>query len=92
METFSQIALIFTIVLLGIALLGVTVFGFKNIFQQKHKIGQIAFFFIPAVVFAIAYLVTGFVGIAAINTLLIMIALMFLGILLSGSRSLISNF
>lgn len=92
METFSQFALVFTIALLVIAMLGVTVFGFKNIFQQKHKICQISFFFIPAAVFAVAYLVTGMMGIAAINTLLIMIGLMFLGILLSGSRSLISNF
>ncbi len=92
MEAFSQFALIFTIALLVISILGVTVFGFKNIFQRKHKIGQIAFFFIPVAVFAIAYLVTGMMGIAAINTLLIMISLMFLGILVSGSRSLISNF
>ncbi|MCC5933210.1 MAG: hypothetical protein LAT75_03435 [Candidatus Cyclonatronum sp.] len=92
MEAFSQIALIFTIGLLGISILGITVFGLKNIFSQKHKLSAIVFFFIPVIIFAIAYLVTGFVGIAAINTLLAMIALMFLGILVSGSRSLISNF
>ncbi|AXJ01912.1 hypothetical protein CYPRO_2670 [Cyclonatronum proteinivorum] len=92
MEAFSQFALIFTIGLLGISILGITVFGLKNIFSGKHKLAAILFFFIPAVIFAVAYLATGFVGIAAIYTLLIMIGLMFLGILVSGSRSLISNF
>ncbi len=92
MEAFSQFALIFMLVMLGISILGITVFGLKNVISQKHKIQQIAFFFIPVVVFAVAYLVSGFVGIAAINTLLIMIGLMLLGILVSGSRSLISNF
>lgn len=92
METFSQFALIFTMVLLGIGILGILVFGTKNIINGKHKIQQIGFFLIPAVVFAIAYLVTGFVGIAAIYTFLIMLLLMFLGMIVSGSRNLISNF
>lgn len=92
MEAFSQIALIFTIGLLGISILGITVFGLKNIATGKHKLFAIIFYFIPVVIFVLAYLITGFVGIAAIYTLLIMIALMFLGILASGSRSLISNF
>lgn len=92
MEAFSQFSLIFTMVLLGIGILGILVFGVKNIINGKHKVQQIAFFLVPVVVFAISYLITGFVGIAAIYTLLIMIALMFLGMVVSGSRNLISNF
>lgn len=92
MEAFSQFALIFTLVLLGIGILGIVVFGAKNIATGKHKVQQIGFFIVPVAVFGIAYLVSGFVGIAAINTLLIMIGLMFLGMIISGSRNLISNF
>ncbi|MFW6347973.1 MAG: hypothetical protein ACOC2C_05105 [Cyclonatronaceae bacterium] len=92
MEAFSQFSLIFTMVLLGIGILGILVFGTKNIINGKHKIQQIGFFMVPVLVFGISYLITGFLGIAAIYTLLIMIALMFLGMIVSGSRNLISNF
>lgn len=92
MESFSQFALIFTMVLLGIGILGIIVFGTKNIANGKHKIQQISFFLVPVVVFGISYLVTGFVGISAIYTLLIMLALMMIGMVVSGSRNLISNF
>ncbi len=92
MEVFSQFALIFMLCMLGLSILGITIFGLKNVITQKHKIQQIVFFFIPLLVFIVAYLITGNVGISAIYTLLIMLALKFLGILISGSRSLISNF
>ncbi|MCH8566615.1 MAG: hypothetical protein LAT67_00070 [Balneolales bacterium] len=87
-----QISLIFTIALVVISILGITVFGLMNVVNQKHKLETIVFFFIPLVIFAIAYLVTGAFGMAAINTLLAMIILMFVGMVASGSRSLISNF
>jgi hypothetical protein len=91
-ETVIIIGLSIAIGLLLIGNLGILIFGGKNIINGKHKPQQIAFFFIPVLVFAISYLVTGNLQVGAILTLIIMIILMFLGILLSGSRSLISNF
>lgn len=91
-ETIIIIGLSIAIGLLLIGNLGILIFGGKNIINGKHKPQQIAFFFIPVLVFAISYLVTSNLQVSAILTLIIMIILMFLGILLSGSRSLISNF
>jgi hypothetical protein len=91
-ETFIVIGLSIAIGLLVIGNIGIVIFGSKNIINGKHKPQQIAFFFIPVVVLAISYLVTGNLPVAAILTLIIMILLMFLGILISGSKSLISNF
>jgi hypothetical protein len=91
-NTIITIGLSIAIGLLLIGNIGILIFGGKNIINGKHKPQQIAFFFIPIVVFGIAYLVAGNFQVAAILTLIVMILLMFIGILISGSRSLISNF
>jgi hypothetical protein len=91
----SPIITIFLSLAIGLFLLsnlGVAIFGIKNIINGKHKIQQILFFFIPVLAFAVSYLIAGSLDVAAILALLIMLALMFLGILISGSRGLISNF
>jgi len=92
MENLTVIGLSIAIGLLVIGNLGILVFGSKNIINGKHKPQQIAFFFLPALILAITYLSTGNIEVAAILTLIIMIILMFVGILISGSKSLISNF
>jgi hypothetical protein len=91
-ETIIVIALSIAIGLVLIGVIGISIFGVKNIIHGKHKPQQLAFFFIPVVAFGISYLITGNIPVAAILTLIVMILLMFLGILLSGSKSLISNF
>lgn len=92
MENLTVIGLSIAIGLLVIGNLGILVFGSKNIINGKHKPQQIVFFFLPALILAITYFSTGNIEVAAILTLIIMIILMFVGILVSGSRSLISNF
>ncbi len=91
-ETIITIGLSIVIGLLVIGNIGILIFGTKNIINGKHTVQQIAFYFIPVLVFGISFLITGNLPIAAILSLLIMIGLMFLGILISGSRSLMSNF
>ena len=91
----SPFVTIFLSIAIGLFVLSniaVGFFGLKNVINGKHKIQQILFFFIPIVAFAVSYLIASNIQVAAILTLLIMLALMFIGILISGSRGLISNF
>jgi hypothetical protein len=83
----SEIALTGGLVLLGISLLLIAVFGIKNIVSGKHELSKIAVVVTPFVIFGITYGVTGQLTESALITLLTLIGLMLLLILFGGVRS-----
>jgi hypothetical protein len=83
----SEIALTGGLVLLGISLLLIAVFGIKNIASGKHELSKIAVVVTPFIIFGIAYGVTGQLTESALFTLLTLIGLMLLLILFGGVRS-----
>jgi hypothetical protein len=83
----SEIALTGGLVLLGISLLLIAVFGIKNIVSGKHEFSKIGVVVSPFVIFGVTYGVTGQLTEAALITLLTLIGLMLLLILFGGVRS-----
>lgn len=83
----SEIALTGGLVLLGISLLLIAVFGIKNIVSGKHELSKIAVVITPFAIFGITYGVTGQLTESALITLLTLIGLMLVLILFGGVRS-----
>ncbi len=83
--------LMVAVLLLLVGNLAILVFGSMNIAKGKHKIEQVVSFFVPVLIFLILWGVVGDLQIAAISTFLVMIVLMLLGIVISGSRSLFTK-
>jgi hypothetical protein len=83
----SEIALVGATVLLGLALVLIIIFGFKNIITGKHELTKIIVVLIPFVIFGVTYGVTGQATESALTTFLILVGSMLLMILLGGIRS-----
>lgn len=85
----EAIGIIASMVLAGLALLSMVLFGLRNMFYGKQKWSSVVFGIIPAAVF----IILGFTGltwaVAGIYTTLIMLALASLGLLVSSVRGLI---
>lgn len=82
----SEIALTGGLVLLGISVLLILIFGMKNIVTGKHEFSKIAVVVTPFVIFGITYGVTGQMTESGLITLLILMGLMVLLVLFSGIR------
>ncbi len=79
------IGLMLALVALGLAaMIG---FGIKNIVQGKQELMKIGVYLVPALIFAISYLVTGAVTDAAILTMLITMALLAVMLVVTGLRT-----
>ncbi|MEX0686151.1 MAG: hypothetical protein WD267_05560 [Balneolales bacterium] len=76
-----------TIALIAIGVLAMSYFGIVNIFNGKHEWTKIITYFVPVLIFGIAYLVMGTLTEAAMVTMLVALASMVLFILISGARS-----
>lgn len=83
----SEIVLVGGLAPLGIALALIAFFGIKNIITGKHEWQKIVVIIIPAVIFGIAYGVTGQTSESALITLSSLIGLMVLLIFFGGLRS-----
>lgn len=83
----SEIVLTGSLVLLGISLALIIVFGLKNISSGKHEWSKIAVIFFPFALFGVTFGVTGNMTESALITFLIMIALMIAFIFMGGLRS-----
>lgn len=83
----SEIALTGGLVLLGISLVLIVVFGIKNIASGKHEWSKIAIIFTPFALFGVTFGVTGEMTESALITFLVMIGLMLVLIFLGGVRS-----
>lgn len=70
-----------------IGLLGIAVFGIKNVAQGKHEIEKIIMVLIPFVILLVSYLVTGAWTDAGLLTMIITIGLLGLIIAASGLRN-----
>lgn len=83
----QEIALTGALVLLGLALLLIALFGLKNVFSGKHEVTKILVVLSPFVVFGITFGVTGQTTESALTTLLVLIGAMVLMIFFGGVRS-----
>lgn len=70
-----------------LSILGMMVFGIKNLVTGKHEISKIVILIIPMLVFAGVYFATGSADEAAMLTTLIMLGFMALLIALSAIKS-----
>ncbi|MEX0929701.1 MAG: hypothetical protein WD266_00635 [Balneolales bacterium] len=75
------------IALIAIGILGMSYFGIVNIYNGKHELAQIATFFVPFLIFIVAYLAMGSLTEAGLLTMLVALATMVLFIFVSGVRS-----
>jgi hypothetical protein len=82
----SEIALTGGLVLLGISILLIVIFGTKNVVTGKHELSKIAVVVTPFVIFGITYGVTGQLTESGLITLLVLIGLMVLMVLFGGIR------
>lgn len=83
----SVIGIGIAIGLIGIGVLAMLVAGVKSLFTGQQDLKRILTFIVPAIVFGIAYGVTGAATDAGIVTMLFLIAVMALLIVLTGMRS-----
>jgi hypothetical protein len=86
------IAIGLTLILIGLAVLGILVFGGKNVVSGKVALDKMAAIAVPFVIAIVAYFVFGDATQAAIFTMLLMIGIVFVGILLTGARSSLIKF
>mgnify|MGYP001164401233 CR=1 FL=1 len=83
----SEIALTGFVVLLGISLILIAIFGIKNIISGKHEVSKIVVIFVPFIIFGIAYGVSGQLSESALATFLILLGSMLALIFAGGVRS-----
>ncbi|MDI6400378.1 hypothetical protein QLX67_00060 [Balneolaceae bacterium ANBcel3] len=84
---YVPIAITIMIALVAIGILGMVGFGIKNIIQGKQEVFKLAVYIVPAIIFAISYLILGAVTDAAILTMLITMAILAVMLVLTGIRT-----
>lgn len=85
-----NIAVIFLtlgMIMIVVGILGMSVFGIKNIASGKHEVKKILVFVVPVVILAICYMITGAWADAALLTMIVTIALLGVMIVINGLRS-----
>jgi hypothetical protein len=83
----TQVALMIMLAMIGISILMILIFGFKNLINGKHEVQKIITMIVPFALFGVTYAVMGEGAAAAMATMMIMIGLLALFILVSGLRS-----
>ncbi len=79
------IGLMLALVAIGVAaMIG---FGIKSIIDGKQELMKIGVYLVPAVIFAISYLISGGVTDAAILTMLITMAILAVMLIVTGLRT-----
>ncbi len=79
------IGLMLALVAIGVAsMIG---FGIKNVIEGKQELMKIGVYLVPALIFAISYLITGGVTDAAILTMLITMAILAIMLIITGLRT-----
>lgn len=73
--------------LIGLALLLMVVFGFKNLLAGKHEVTKLIISASPFIILGVTYLVMGDSKAAAMATMMIMIGFVMLTLLFNGLRS-----
>lgn len=85
----EAIGIIAALVLTGLAMLSLILFGIRNMFYGKQEVSSILFGVIPVAIFVILGLTGMTWAVAGIWTTLIMLALASLGLLVSSVRGLV---
>lgn len=82
----ATIAIGLALGLIGLGIIGMLISGIQSMIQGKQDFMKIIMMLVPFAVFAITYGIFADVSQAGVATMLIMMALMALGIVLSGLR------
>ena len=89
MAQYADIIILVTVVLVAVGFGFMLLLGLRNLFNGKHSMRSIMAFFVPIVVFGLCYMFSdGDWSMAAILSVLALIALSFVGLIVSGLKSL----
>ena len=72
--------------LIGIGVIGILVSGVRNVINGKSDIKRVAVMGVPVAIFVISYFTLGSANQAGVATMMIMMGVMILGILVTGTR------
>ncbi len=72
--------------LIAIGIVGIIISGIRNIMNGKSEFKRIAVMLVPVLIFAAAYGLSGSFEQAGVATMVVMVALMMISILLTGTR------
>ena len=83
----AVIVLVLGIIMIAVGILGMTIFGVKNIATGKHETKKILVYIVPLVILVICYFIVGAWADAALLTMMLTVALLAGIIALSGLRN-----
>ena len=72
--------------LIAIGIVGIIISGIRNIMNGKSEFKRIAVMLVPVLIFAATYGLSGSFEQAGVATMVVMVALMMISILLTGTR------
>lgn len=82
----TSVALGISLALLGIGVLGMVFAGIRSMFNGKSDLKRVFIMLIPVLIFVITYFTMGGAAQAGVATMGVLIALMVLSIIISGTR------
>lgn len=82
----DNLAVGLALALIGIGVLGMLVSGVRSVIDGRSEFKKVSIMAVPVIVFVISYLTMGTFDQAGIATLVLMIGLMIISIVLTGTR------
>jgi diacylglycerol kinase len=82
----NSIAVGFALGLIGIGVIGMAVSGIRNVINGNSDFKKVAIMIVPVIIFAVFYGLLGTFNEAGVATMIVMMALMAVGIVVTGTR------
>lgn len=82
----NSIAIGIALGLIIIGVIGIVISGIRNIINGKSEFKRVAIMLVPVAIFAISYATMGTVDQAGVATMSIMVLIMFVSIMVTGTR------
>lgn len=82
----NSVAIGIALALIGIGVVGIIVSGIRNVINGKSEIKKVTVMLVPVLIFAGSYVAMGTFEQAGVLTMVVMILLMVVGILVTGTR------
>jgi len=82
----NSIAIGFALGLMGIGIIGMAVSGIRNVINGNSDLKKVFIMIVPVIIFAVFYGVLGTFSEAGVATMVVMMLLMALGIVVTGTR------
>ncbi len=82
----DNIAVGFALALMGIGVIGIAISGIRNVINGKSEFKKVSVMLVPVVIFAIFYGILGTFSEAGVATMVVMMTLMAVAIVATGTR------